>query len=139
MSRLLTCLIIGASLSGCATGPPNSPWDGLSVETGPAAAALDCGDFPAPGGATGIEIVYDQAGVNDLEAYRVCAEANQANVAEHAAQIAQLKIARKGLTEAGQAQRNIANMKQEIIDEERRHHFFQSLGYWILIVGAVAL
>ncbi len=137
MSRLLTLLIIGVSLSsGCATSPPVSPWAGLSTETVAAAGAVDCGLFPAPSRATGAEIGYDEAGVNDLEAYRVCAEANQANVDEHAAQIAQLKIARKGLTEAGQAQRNIANMKQEMLDDERRHHFWQSLGYFV-VIGAM--
>ncbi len=136
MSRLLTCLIIGASLSGCATRPPNSPWDGLSVETVPAAAALTCGSFPAPITATDAEITYDLAGVNALEAYRVCAEANEGNVDEHAAQIKQLKITRKGLTEAGQAQRNIADMRAEMLEDERKHHFWQSLGYWG-VIGAM--
>ena len=120
---LIFC-IIGLSLSaGCATRPSISPWAGLSTDTSPAAASLDCGSFPAPVRATMAEIVYDEDGVNALETYRVCAEANQGNVDEHAAQILQLKITRKGLTEAGQAQRNIAAMKQEMLDEERRHHF----------------
>jgi len=137
MNRLLTCLIIGASLSsGCATSPPISPWEGLSVETDSATAALDCGLFPAPIKATEVEIVYDGGGVNDLEAYRVCSEANEGNVDEHAAQIKQLKIARKGLTEAGQAQRNIADMRAEMLDDERKHHFWQSIGYWV-VIGAM--
>lgn len=138
MIRLLTSLIIFASLSGCATSPPISPWAGLSVETVPAAAALDCGSFPGPSGATDEQITYDQAGVNALETYRVCAEANQGNVDEHAAQIKQLKIARKGLTEAGQAQRNIADMRAEMLEDERKHHFWQSLGYWV-VIGAMGV
>ena len=139
MSRLPTFWMVGLSLlilSGCAASPPVSPGEGLSVETDSATAALDCGGFPAPTGATGTEIAYDQAGVNDLEAYRVCSEANQGNVDEHAAQIRQLKIARKGLTEAGQAQRNIADMRAEMLEDERKHHFWQSLGYWV-VIGAM--
>ena len=136
MRKLLTFLIIGASLSaGCATTPPDSPWDGLTVETGRAAPALDCGPFPFPTRASEAEIVYDQEGVNALEAYRICAEANQANVDEHAAQIQELKIARKALVEAGQAQRNIADFRQEMLEDERRHHMWQSVGYWIAIIG----
>jgi hypothetical protein len=138
MNRLLTFLIIGASLSlssGCATSPPNNPWEGLSVETDSATAALDCGGFPAPTGTTGTEIAYDQAGVNDLEAYRVCSEANQANVDEHAAQIKQLKLARKGLTEAGQAQRNIADMRAEMLEDERKRNFFEKIGLYAVILG----
>lgn len=139
MKWLLTAIGLGF-FSGCATGPPNSPWDGLSVETDPAAEALACGAFPAPIQATDAQMTYDLVGVNALEAYRVCAEANEGNVDEHAAQILQLKIARRGLTEAGQAQRNIANMRAEMLEDERKHHFWQSLGYWVVIgVMGVAL
>jgi len=56
-------------------------------------------------------------------------------VGEHAAQIGQLKVARKALVEAGQAQRNIADMRQEMLEDERRHHFWQSIGYWVAIIG----
>ena len=139
MNRLLTFLIIGAGLSGCATSQPESPWAGTTVEVGPAAAALDCARFPLPSSATDTEITYDEAGSNALEAYRICADANQANVDEHAAQIGQLKVARAALVESGQAQRNIADMRQEMLDDERRHNFWQSIGYWVLIVGAVVL
>ncbi len=109
------------------------------MDTRPAAAALDCGPFPYPTRATAAEITYDEAGTNALEAYRVCSEANQDNVDEHAAQIQQLKVARAALVDAGKAQRNIANMRQQMLEDERRHHFWQSLGYWVLIVGAVVL
>lgn len=137
MRRYLTFLIAGLSLSGCATVEEN-PWADLVVETEPAVTALDCGSFPMPI-SSGEGIVYDLAGVNALEAYRVCSEANQDIANEHAAQVDQLKIVRQALTEAGQAQRNVAQMRQEMLEEERRHHFWQSLGYWVLIVGAVAL
>ncbi len=138
MNRLLILLIIG-SISGCATSPPESPWEGLTVDTRPAVASLDCGPFPLPTRATAVEIVYDEAGVNALEVYRVCSEANQDNVDEHAAQIMQLKVARNALVDAGKAQRNIADMRAEMLEDERRHHFLQSVGYFVLIIGAIAL
>lgn len=135
---LIFC-IIGLSLSaGCATRPSISPWAGLSTDISAAAASLNCGSFPAPISAIAAEIVYDEDGVNALEAYRVCSEANEANVDEHAAQIQQLKIARRGLTEAGQAQRNIADMRAEMLEDERKHHFWQSLGYWV-VIGAMGV
>ena len=136
MRMSLIFLIIGASLSaGCATQAPESPWAAATTETGAATAALDCGSFPAPTRATEAEIAYDQAGVNELEVYRVCAEANEANVDEHAAQIGELKISRKALVEAGQAQRNIATMRAEMLEDERKHNFWTSIGYWIVILG----
>lgn len=124
-----------ALISGCATTSPESPWDGLTTETNPAVGSIDCGRFPMPSEATDALISYDMAGVNALDAYKVCSEANEAIVDDHAAQIGQLKIARKGLTEAGQAQRRIAAMKQEMLEDERQHHFWQSLGLYAVIIG----
>lgn len=89
--------------------------------------------MPLPDEVVGQSIVYETA--HALEAYRVCSEANAAIAQEHVSQIGQLKIARKGLVEAGQSQRAISDMKSEIIAEERKHHFWTSLGQWVLIIG----
>jgi len=122
-------------LSSCASTVPNNPWNALTTETSPAATPLDCGTFPLPTESYPTHVVYDKASLNYLNVYRVCSEANESIAEAHVSQIDQLKIARKGLTEAGRAQRNIADMKQEMLDDERRHHFFQSIGYWVVIVG----
>jgi len=135
--RLAALLLLGA-LSGCAVAPTENPWDDLTVETDPAAAPIDCGSFPAPAGATNEQITYDQAGTNDLEQYRVCSEANEVIAAEHAAQIGQLKLARKGLTEAGQAQRRVSDLKGEILQEERQHMFWERIGLWVIAIAGVA-
>lgn len=121
-------------LSGCATQSLN-PWDGLTTETGPAVTPLDCGQFPVPSLFTQLDATYDQTGLNDLNAYRVCSEANEALVTEHALQIGQLKLARKGLTEAGRAQRNIADMRQTMLEDERKHNFFEKIGLYVLVIG----
>lgn len=136
MKKSLIFLIIGASLSsGCATQAPESPWAAATTETGAATAALDCGSFPGPTRSTEAEIAYDQAGANELEQYRLCSEANQANVDEHAAQIGQLKVSRAALVDAGQAQRNIADMRAQMLEDERKHNFWTSIGYWVVIVA----
>jgi len=80
-------------------------------------------------------LVYTNDGANDLEAYRACSEANEAIAREHALQIGQLKTSRAHLVEAGQAQRNIADMRQEMLEDERRHNFFMTMGYWLVIIG----
>lgn len=143
MRMSLIFLIIGVSLSaGCASQPPENPWSGVTTEVGSAVASLDCGTFPYPsdlrdttGDGKIDTAVYDEVGVNELEAYRICAEANEANVDEHALQIMQLKVARRALVDAGKAQRNIANMRAEMLEDERRHNFWQSIGYWVAILG----
>ena len=94
---LIFCL---AGLSACATVQEN-PWEGLTVDTKPATEPLDCGRFPLPAEVVGETIIYDNSGTNALEDYRTCSEANEAIVSEHAAQIAELKVVRKALVEAG--------------------------------------
>lgn len=146
-------------LSGCATQTTN-PWTDLEVSRKAAATPVDCGSFPMPSevhmtgdavldeNSNGVmrmdrsqlfydvdEIVYDNAAMNDLEAYRACSEANKGIAAEHAQQIDQLRIATQGLVEAGKAQRNIADMRQEMLEDERKHNFFMTIVYW----GAIAV
>lgn len=138
--RLLAIFLIAGALSACVTPQPN-PWDSIEVVSQPATKPLDCGGFPYPSEVIGESIVYDNSGANALEAYRACSEANEDIAAEHAQQIDQLHIATKGLVEAGQAQRRIADMRQQILEEERRHWFFERIGYWagFLIIGAATL
>ncbi len=133
MKRLAIFLIAGV-LSGCASVPAN-PWQGLTTETDPATRPIDCGRFPLPTQSTETTITYDKEGANKLEAYRECSEANQDIADENADAVDSLKVARKGLTEAGQSQRNIADMRLQMLEDERRHHLIQSVGYWVVILG----
>ena len=132
--KILALFLISLSLASCATPTPN-PWVGLDVDLSPAVTPLDCGSFPLPSEAIETHVVYDKSGLNDLNAYRICSEANEAIAGEHALQIGQLKIARKGLVEAGQAQRHIADMREQMLKDERRHNFFQSIGLYAVIIG----
>ncbi len=131
--KLLPIFLL-AGLSACATTEVN-PWQDLTVDIKPATQPLDCGSFPLPTEVVGETIVYDNSGTNALEDYRACSEANKAVVSEHAAQIGELKVARKALVEAGQAQHNIAAMRQQQLEDERRHNFFVRIGQWVLIVA----
>lgn len=140
MRRSLICLLAGA-LSGCAAIPAEDPWQDLTVETEPAVRPNDCGKLPGPSEATETMVVYDVAAANRLERYRLCAEDNQGIAAENAAAIDELKIVRKSLTGAGAAEHRIAEMRREILEEERRHMLWERLEYWaiILALGAAAL
>ncbi len=133
MKKLVLFLILGA-LASCASEPPQR-WQGLTTETEPSARPLDCGSFPFPSDFNDEQVVYDQSGVNELEAYRLCSEANETIANENANTVDQLKVARKGLVEAGQAQENIANMRQEMLEDERRHNFFEKIGLYVVIIG----
>ena len=132
--RMLKIFLLAGVLSGCATVTHN-PWQNLDTDPSAAVSAIDCGAFPYPSEVYKTHVVYDKAELNTLDDYKKCSEANEAIANEHALQIGQLKLARKGLTEAGAAQRSISDMKQEMLDDERKHNFFTSIGYWIVIIG----
>jgi len=132
MRTLVLCLIAG--LSSCASQPPN-PWESIDVPRGTITQPIELGKFPLPSQTRVENILYDTQGVNDLEAYRLTAEANTAIATAHAEQIEALRKGIEGLVEAGKAQRRIADMRQEILEEERRHWMFEKVGYWFAIIG----
>ena len=115
---LILAVFFSLCLSACATTPQPNPWADLDTETEQAVQAIDCGQFPLPTESSDSGATYSLEGLNQLNAYRVCSESNELNMDEHAAQIGQLKISRKGLTEAGQAQYRISQMLEQIIEQE---------------------
>ncbi len=141
MKKLAFCLIVGALISGCAT-PAVNPWVDLTMDTSPAVGPINCGKLPYPSSVSDTNgdgkidtVSYDEDGSNALEAYRACSEDNKEIITQHAGQIMQLKISRKGLTEAGIAQRNIADMRKTMLEEERRHNFWNNIGLYVVIAG----
>ena len=82
----------------------------------------------------------DEIGKGRIAAMRECAMANYDIASEHVTQIEQMRFAATNLIEGAQHQRQIAVMKQEIIEQERRSNLYTSIGYWVVILGlAVAL
>ena len=129
MKRYLLLLIF---LSGCATTTPN-PWTDLEISRKAAATPVDCGRLPLPTDVIGDSIVYDNAAANDLEDFRECSELNGEMAAEHAQQIDQLRIATQGLVEAGKAQRNIADMREQMLADERKRNFIEKIVLWLAV------
>jgi len=127
-------LIFPLFLLGCASQISN-PWESIEVPTGEITQPIELGKFPLPSQTRAESILYDLEGVNELEAYRLTAEANTAIAAAHAEQIEALRKGVEGLVEAGKAQRRIADMTQEMLESERRHNFYTSIGYWFAIIG----
>ncbi len=128
-------LSLAGVLSACATTAPN-PWIGLDTDLSAATSPIHC-VLPRPDEIVGQSIVYTTA--HSLEAYRLCSEANEAIATEHVAQIGQLKLARKGLVEAGAAQRRITDMHKQILEEERRSHMISTIGWAAIAIAGIAL
>jgi len=145
MRAWLTLLAVGASLSlssGCATAPASDPWAKVEVDLTPAERPVRLPEWPQETSFTEDEVTFDLSGARALEAYRVTGEGNTELAEEHAAQIDDLKDAAATLIETGQAQRRVADLRLEILQEERRHHFIEKITLYagaILILGVSAL
>lgn len=127
-------ILILLLLAGCAAAPVN-PWDTVEVPTEPAITPLDCSEWPLPVDFTDTSLAFDLDGARLLDAYRACAEANAVIASENAKALDKTNEAVRDLVDAGQAQRRIAEMRAEMLDDERKHHFWQSIGYYVVIIG----
>ncbi len=123
---LLFCLVGG--LLACATSPQVNPWDSIEVPLEAVETPLPCDELPAP-------VVLDEIGKGRIAAMRECAMANYDIASEHVTQIEQMRLATHDLIDAGQHQRRIAEMKQEMLDDERRHNFWNNLGLYVVIIA----
>jgi hypothetical protein len=132
-------LIAGALVSGCSVNQPD-PWQSLTTDRQPAEQPLPLGSFPFPDKVHDDRIVYRESGIKALEIYREAAEANTAIAKEHANQVDQYAVAVDHLVDAGKGQKRVADLRQEILEEERRHWFWERTSYWvaILVLGVAA-
>lgn len=122
----LLCLIAG-SLLACATPTPN-PWETVEVPSEVIETPLPCAELPAPE-------AFDEVGKGRIAAMRECAGANYDIANEHIAQIEEMREAVTNLVEAGSHQRAIADMRAEMLHEERKHHFYEKIGLYAVIIG----
>jgi len=126
-------LLIVGGLLGCVTAPPANPWDSVEVPSEVIETPLPCYELPEP-------VVLDDIGRGRIEAMRECAMANYDIASEHVIQIKQMRDATRDLVDAGQHQRRIAEMKQEMLDDERKSNFFEKIGlYAVILAMGIAL
>ena len=86
--------------------------------------------------------VFDESGatftleqLRVLDAYRETAQANTAIAEQHQKQIEALQDALEALVEAGMAQRVVADMRQQMLEEERRHNTYEKVGLYAIILA----
>ena len=114
-------------LSSCTSTPVNH-WESIEVPTEAIEAPLPCAELPKP-------TSFDEIGQGRIQAMRDCAEANYAIASEHVIQIENMRQSVQHLTDAGQAQYRISQMRQEMLEDERRHNAWSSIGYWVVIIA----
>ena len=145
-SRLwLVLLANGAFLSliSCAATPSPDPWATIEPDTDPVAEPVELVAWPAPVAETDTTVTFDLAGAVALRDFQIVSEGNYEIGSELSAQVTELKTERDALVAAGKGQRAVSDLRLEILEEERRSHMIEKVGYWIamglLLVGVAVL
>jgi len=132
-------LLIGI-LTGCSSTPVSLPsWD-IPEATEEAQQPLELPVRPqATLSATGMA-EFSQEGMLQLQRYVAASEANFAIARANAQALEAQSRAYNALIQAGQLQRQVAEIRQELLEIERRDHF---IDVWfhrgIIVLGAVAV
>jgi hypothetical protein len=99
--------------------------------------------WPAPVAETETTVTFDLAGAVALRQFQIASEGNYEIASELSAQVGDLKTERDALIEAGKGQRAVSELRREILEEERRSHMIEKVGYWVamglLLVGVAVL
>ncbi len=142
------CLVLLAngallSLISCASTPSPDPWATIEPENEPVAEPVALVDWPSPVSETDTTVTFDLAGAIALRDFQIVSEGNYEIGSELSAQVTALKTERDALVAAGKGQRAISDLRLEILEEERRSHMIEKVGYWIamglLLVGVAVL
>ena len=139
--RWLTLLAAGL-LAACATSNDPNPWDDLEVETEPAPRPVALPDWPSPIHYDADTVTFDLEGAKRLERFRVVSVGNYDMAEASADEVDALNDAAGHLIEAGKAQRALTDLQRQIVEEERRRHFFEKITYWAgfaIIIAAASL
>jgi len=126
--------VLGAVLlASCSASPPRpSIWEAIPPQSEtPPTEPLELPPFPT------VQEAPDGISIEDAQAvliYIETAEANTEIAWEHADQVAELRTAVDAMARAGQAEHDIAELRLQTLEDERRSHFFSRITDWILIV-----
>ena len=133
MKHWLKLFLVGALISGCSTVQTN-PWDSIETEETPVTGPLVLPELPKPT-IVGDTVVLDASQAAQIRAYGIIARANTTMAEEYSKSINERQRANTALVEAGKAQRVQSEMRLEMLEDERRHNFFTSIGYWVVIIA----
>ncbi len=123
--------------SGCASNPPELPtWDFEPLDTD-IAEAIPLGAMPMPTGNAAGELVLTLEQGQELELYQVRADSNTLLANDNAAAARELQKSHSELVVAGKSQREVAVLRQELLDQERADRRSDNLFHRVLIIGLV--
>ena len=117
-------------LSACQTTPVELPdWDSIPAATVECSQPLDATlDF------TGTQIAMDDQAIIRLGQYETAFEANRDNLRDACEALRQQAMAYNMLVQSGNMQREIAVIRQELLNQERRNRQIDNWFYRVIIL-----
>lgn len=137
--RLIALLMAAAATAGCAVTPEprTNPW--LALDPPPAAPAAEPVELPAWPRVEFVDVdgrelaAFDLEGFRALERIRVAAEGNTAIAGAHADQVGALHRQNAALIDAGAAEHELAEIRGQLLAEERRARLWDRLQHWAVL------
>jgi len=131
-AKRLAILSTAGALIACAAAPEPSRWQ-PPADDPPPATAVDVPEWPVPASAGDEGWTYTDDQIVRLDAVRAACRANTDIANAHAAQIIALRDEVGALYRAGAAQEELTAIRARILDEERRHWWWERAGLYALI------
>ena len=137
----MTCLTFG-TLSGCASQTVDLPdWD-IPEAAEEIQYPLSLPELPSPASSSETHVTFTADDFARLASYAVTAGGNYDAALANAEALERQSAAYNSLIEAGKLQRQLTQVRQEMLEQERRDHFVDNLwhrGIIVLIAIGVAL
>ena len=139
--RLLSLLLIAGGLAACAASPPRSnPWADKAMAFEPAAKPVPLPQWPEST-ICGPSVCLTPQAANALLLYADVADQNYTIGVELAGAVDELGVAYNSLVKAGAAEHELAELRGDLVDAERKARVWDKLGYWSLLalLGAAGI
>lgn len=130
------------ALAGCAATPTPDPWADYEPHDEPVAAPIEHDGWPEPIAYTDETVTFDLNGALALESWRIAGLGNYEIASELMHQVIALREENDALVRAGRAQRQVAEFRRQMLEDERRAHAIEKITLWagmvLVVVGAAA-
>lgn len=130
-------ICLSVLIVSCAKDSNN--WESVKIPDSEIPHIESLPDFPKPINSTETTATYTKDSVVDMVEYTISAKANTKAGQALTEEVKDLRRAAQSLADAGQTQENITNMLNVMLQDERIHNVYMSIGYWVIIIALVAL
>lgn len=134
-----TFLILGV-LTACSSTPLELPTCQIPETSLDTQQPLTLPELPVEVSSTESTATFDVAGMQQLKRYRIASEANSAIASANADALAARNESTNALIECSEGQEHWSQIREEMLEQERRDHFIDNWFYrGVIALGLIAV